>query len=62
MYGRIWSYTTLIADELRVLQYACYYGVFEMLNVDNIARWDSSRVQQNEIAFKINWKHHKMPK
>ena len=32
-----------------------------MLNIGKIARWGSSRVQKNEIAFKINWKHHKIP-
>ena len=33
-YGRIRPYVTLIADELHVLQYARYYGVFEMQNVE----------------------------
>ena len=46
--------TLLIAYELHVLQYACGYGVFEMLNVDKKKHWDSSGVQKNEIVFKIN--------
>ena len=52
--GRIRSYATLIADELHVLQYAPYRGVFERLNVDKMGNWDSSGVQKNEILFKIN--------
>ena len=49
---------TLIAYELHVLQYTRGYGVFEMLNVDQMKHWDSSGVQKNEIVFKINCKHH----
>ena len=49
---------TLITDELRVLQYVRYYGVFEMLNVDNMVHWSSSWVQKNKIIFKINLKYH----
>ena len=60
--GRIRTYATLIADELRILQYAHYYDVFRMLNVDKMAHWDSSRAQKNKIAFKINWKNLKMAK
>ena len=61
-YGRIRSYATLIADELHILQYAHYYGVFEMLDVDKMEHWGSSGVQKNDIVFKINWKHHKNAK
>ena len=43
------SYATLIADEIRVLLYARYYGVFEMINGDKMAHSGSSRVQKNEI-------------
>ena len=31
---------------------------FRMLNVDKMKHWNSSRVQKNEIVFKINGKHH----
>ena len=50
-YGRIRTNVTLIADELHVLQYARFYGVLEMLNVDKMEHWGSSRVQKNEIAL-----------
>ena len=62
MYGLDFVRTALISDELRVLQYARYYGVFEMLNFDKMAHWGSSRVQKNKTAFKINRKHHKTAK
>ena len=45
---------TLIMDELHVLQYARYYGVLEMLNVDKMEHCGSSRVQMDQIGFKIN--------
>ena len=53
-YGSIRSYDTLVADELRVLQYARYYDVLEMLNVDKMEPLGSSGVQKNEILFKIS--------
>ena len=53
---------TLIADELHALQYARYYSVLEMLNVDKMEHWVSSGVQKNEIVFKINCIHHKNAK
>ena len=61
-YGRIRSYATLIVDELHVPRYAHYYGVLEMLNVDKMKNWGSSRMQKNQIAFKMNLKDHKIPK
>ena len=36
-WDRVRSYASLIAEEVRVLRYALYYGVFEMLNVDKMA-------------------------
>ena len=59
-HGHIRSYATLIAEELHVLQYAPYYGVFEMLNVDKMEHWDSSGVQQNKIVLKIHHTNTKM--
>ena len=31
---------------------------FRMLNVDKMKHWNSSRVQKNEIVFKLDGKHH----
>ena len=41
-YGRIRLYAALIADEIHVLQYARFYGVFEMVNVDKMEHFGSS--------------------
>ena len=49
----------VIADELHVLQYARYYSVLEMLNVDKMEHWCSSGVQKNAIVLNINWIYHK---
>ena len=38
----------------RVLQYASYCGVFEMLKVDKMEHRGSFRVHKNEIILKIN--------
>ena len=36
--------------------------MYEMLNIDKMAHWGSSRVQTNDIAFKLYGKHHKNAK
>ena len=53
LYVVIWSHATSMTGELNVLQYARYYGVFEMPNVDKMDQWASLVCQRIRSFSKL---------